>query len=258
MVFLTAVVAGSTALYTYYAKSQFAVMNGQLSEMRSTSKQTDQLIRLYQQQLAELHQQASDTHELATQATAQAKATNALASQTKRYADIAFQMLESNRESSREDRRAWVSAEVGEKEGKFFIAMHNTGQTPALSVTYVVSLSASTLATIPEVDLSANSSTPISTENVPPEFVERLKKEHLIPDHLISGFVIAPGKSEIGSYFGTELSRLISISNTKQRLYVQGRFTYNDIFGRNHETRFCYWYAAPGGFRLCSDHNDMN
>jgi len=102
MVILTMVVAGSTALFTYYAKKQFIAMNGQLAEMRSASGQTDRLIGLYQQQLSELHEQATDIHELAAQAKNQADrtkdvadralvqaiATNKLAEQAKRSADI--------------------------------------------------------------------------------------------------------------------------------------------------------------------------
>jgi hypothetical protein len=271
MVFLTAVVATSTAIYTYYARKQFAVMNDQLSEMRSTSQQTDQLIHLYQRQVAELYQQTSNTHELAVQAknqadrmtelafqtSAQASATNTLANQTRRYADIASQTLEANRESSKEDRRAWVTAEIGEKEGKFFVAMHNTGKTPAVNGTYVTAFTPGESAVVPEVDFTVNSSTGIDTKNLPPEFVERMKQQGLIPSHPPTGFVIAPGKMEIASYFGTQLAQFISFPQNS-RMFIQGRFAYDDIFGRNHETRFCYWYAAPGEFPLCSDHNYMN
>jgi hypothetical protein len=42
------------------------------------------------------------------------------------------------------------------------------------------------------------------------------------------------------------------------RLYIQGKFTYEDIFGKSHESRFCYWYAAQDEFPMCSDHNYMN
>lgn len=204
--------------------------------------------------------QALKMTELAQQTAQQASFTNLLAQQTKRYADIASDALKANQELSREDRRAWVSAEIGGtggNSGRFFIAMHNTGKTPALNVTYVAAFSPGKLGVIPEVDLSTNSSTPILTKNLPPDLVERLKKEGTIPNHPLTGFVIAPGKSEIESYFGSEFGRIFGFP-PDTRMYIQGRFTYDDIFGQHHETRFCYWYASADEFPMCSDHNFMN
>lgn len=72
--FLTLVIAGANIAYVCYARKQFITMSGQLGEMQSSSKQTDQLIGLYRQQVGEVRRQASDTHELAVQAKNQADA----------------------------------------------------------------------------------------------------------------------------------------------------------------------------------------
>jgi len=229
-----------------------------------TSRQTDKLIYAANTQAEAADKmakasatQASKMTELAAQATEQNASTNLLAQQNKRYADIAGEMLQANREASREDRRAWISAEIGEKDGKFFIAMHNTGKTPALKVGYLSSFSPGKLGVIPKVDLSHNSLTPIDTKNLPTNLVEELKKDGTIPDHPLTGLVIAPGKSEISSYFGGQLTRVTGFP-PGQRMYIQGRFTYEDIFGKPHETRFCYWYADLGEFPMCSDNNFAN
>ena len=231
---------------------------------RDTGLQTDKLIAAanVQSQAAGKMANASESQaqtmaELAREATSQAVATNALALQAKRSADAAKEGLQASADSSHEDRRAWVSAEIGEKSGKFFIAMHNTGKTPAVKVTYQVAFAPGKLGIIPKVDLSRDSSTPIDTKNMPPDLMERLKKDGLIPDHSLTGYVVAPGKSEISSYFGGEFSQIIGFP-PDERMYIQGRLTYEDIFGGKHETRFCYWLASQADFPLCADNNYMN
>jgi hypothetical protein len=230
----------------------------------ATTEQTEKLISAANIQVGAANKmadaaqtQATKMTELAGQATTQAIATNSLARQAERSADIAAQSLQVNRELSQEDRRAWVSAEIGDRAGKFFIAMHNTGKTPAINVTYVAAFSPGKLGVVPEVDLTTNSSSPIVTNNLPPQIVEELKKQGTIPSHPPTGYVIAPGKSEISSYFGAQFDRIFGFP-PDQRMYIQGRFTYEDIFGRKHETRFCFWYASPVEFPMCTDHNYMN
>jgi hypothetical protein len=68
---------GLGALYIY--NGQLSVMKGQLKQIESTSAQTDRLICLYQQQLAQLTKQAGDTHDLAVQAKNQADRTKDIA-----------------------------------------------------------------------------------------------------------------------------------------------------------------------------------
>jgi len=61
---------GLGALWIYHG--QLNVMNGQLEQMRGSGRQTDKLISLYQQQVAQLTKQAGDTHDLAVAAGTQA------------------------------------------------------------------------------------------------------------------------------------------------------------------------------------------
>jgi hypothetical protein len=275
MVLLTTVVAASTAVYTFYARKQFMAMNGQLAEMRSTSGQTEQLIRLYQQQLSELHKQASDTHELALQAKnqadmtrlvadrafAQAEATHKLADEAERSGDIAIGSNEANV-------RAWLTVNVGEKTGTFAISMHNTGKSPALNVTYVSAFTSGRRGAIPSVDLSRNSSSPISVpDNAPKEFLERLARDGYIRGHPPTGFVIAPDATEVASDYQGKFLQIFRMAG--DRAYVQGRVTYDDIFGKSHQTTFCYRAELPqtslaagtfpaSDFIMCNDHNSMD
>ncbi len=53
----TLVIAALTFFYVLYARAQWHVMDRQLTEMRSSGKQTDQLIYLYQKQVEQLHMQ---------------------------------------------------------------------------------------------------------------------------------------------------------------------------------------------------------
>jgi hypothetical protein len=258
---LTAIIGFFTLLNALAAIAYYSTYK---KSVAATGQQSDQLIRAAQIQANAAEKmavsssaQAVKMTELAAQATAQATSTNLLAQQAKRSADIANEILQVSREASQEDRRAWVSAEIGEKEGRFFIAMHNTGKTPALKVSYFSVFATGKLGGVPKVDLSVNSLTPIDTTHMPANLLETLKKEGVVPDHPLSGFVIAPGKSEISSYFGGQFDRLFRFP-ADERIYIQGRFTYNDIFGKPHETRFCYWYAAESEFPMCADNNFMN
>jgi hypothetical protein len=74
---------------------QLGVMRGQLNQMVGSSGQTDRLLDLYQQQLAELRRQSSDTHDLAVQAKDQADRTRDLAAAAAEQAD-ATRMIAAN------------------------------------------------------------------------------------------------------------------------------------------------------------------
>src|SRR5271166_2935292 len=65
---------GLGALWIYHG--QLTVMGGQLEQMKGSGGQTDKLICLYQQQVAQLTKQAGDTHDLAVAAGKQAEAAN--------------------------------------------------------------------------------------------------------------------------------------------------------------------------------------
>jgi hypothetical protein len=78
---------------------QLHTMNGQLNEMRGSSTQTDQLLRLYREQLGQLTKQASDTHDLAEAARVQSSAAKSIAELTGKQVTSYLQLIESQRAS---------------------------------------------------------------------------------------------------------------------------------------------------------------
>jgi hypothetical protein len=70
----------ATSTYAVFAIKQWKAMRDQVTQMQQSGAQTDRLICLYQQQLAQLTKQAGDTHELAVQAKNQADRTKDIAS----------------------------------------------------------------------------------------------------------------------------------------------------------------------------------
>lgn len=193
------------------------------------------------------------------------------AEQAKRSADAAYEQVKVSKNQTtatersveaiqnqiRLDQRAWVTVDVGEKTGNFAVSMRNTGKSPALNVTYTAAFSGGKHSGPPDVDLSSNSSSPLPLPaNAPREFVETLKKEGFVKDHPPTGYVIAPGATQIASDYQGKFAQIFAISG--DRVYIQGRVTYDDIFGKSHETIFCYWYAPPSDFVMCNDHNKMN
>jgi hypothetical protein len=155
------------------------------------------------------------------------------------------------------DQRAWVTVDVGEKTGNFAVTMKNAGKSPAINVTEVTAFAGGKRMGPPDVDLSENSSSSIPLPpNAPKEFLETLKKEGYIRDHPPTGYVIAPGATQIASDYQGKFTQIFRIEG--DRVYVQGRVTYDDVFGHAHETIFCYWFAPPSDFVMCNDHNRMN
>jgi len=84
------IIAAFTIVIGVVGIFQWRAISGQWGEMKAAGQQTDKLICLYQQQLAALQQQATDTHDLAVQAGKQADAARASATTTLR-------MFEANR-----------------------------------------------------------------------------------------------------------------------------------------------------------------
>ena len=84
---LEVLAAGILASYTFAAFQQLGVMSGQLSEMQSSSRQTDQLICLYRQQVGKLSEQLTEMHNLATSANTQAEASKTQAEASLRSAN---------------------------------------------------------------------------------------------------------------------------------------------------------------------------
>src|SRR5439155_11366784 len=107
----------------------------------------------------------------------------------------------------------------------------------------------------PEVDFS-DPDLSGGPKNLPLDLADRLKKEGYIKDRPRTWYVVAPGDSQIASIYQGKFAQLFKIEG--DRVYVQGRVTYDDIFKKQHETLFCYWYTPPSDFVMCNDHNKMN
>jgi hypothetical protein len=138
----TIAMAITTAIYTYYARRQW-------QEMKGSGEQTDRLIGLYRQQVAQLTKQAGDTHELAMQAKNQADQTKTIADQAivqantnKQLAQNAVDSLANSKQSFRAEQRAWVGVQ-GTSDSKGFtekdvwqitVVFFNSGRTPARNV----------------------------------------------------------------------------------------------------------------------------
>ncbi len=127
---------------------QLEAMRGQLEQMRGAGTQTDKLIRLYQEQLAQLTKQVSDTHELAIQAKNQADMTKDLARSAeeqaranKRAANAAVSAADTAKETLYVSQRAYVV--IGDPgfnySTKFMdIPVINVGHIPSGEITVVV------------------------------------------------------------------------------------------------------------------------
>jgi hypothetical protein len=140
----------------------------------------------------------------------------------------------------RTDERAWLSVEVGEKNGKFGVVMKNTGKTPALNILYFASFVGGPRGVLPQI------SAPNTQE--------------------LHHFLVAPGDVQTADNF--ELNYLQAFNLGGDRNYVQGDISYDDIFGKTHHTVYCYWTEPPpvrqpgvfpsSTFTMCGEHNKMD
>jgi hypothetical protein len=204
--------------------------------------------------LAEMQKQSKAMQDAANAATSQVAISRQSLDASNRENEKA---LDATIASSNLDQRAWVSVDVGEKTGNFAVTMRNTGRTPAINAAEVTAFSGGTGIAPPEVDFSRNSSSPLPIpKNLPPDILEKMKREGYIRDKPPTGYVIAPGDTQIASDYQGKFGQLFKIEGN--RAYVQGRVTYDDVFGRSHETIFCFWFAPPSDFVMCNDHNKMN
>jgi len=187
---------------------------------------------------------------------AQSKFADRAAELARRSADVAIAANKIAANATTLSERAWLSVSVGEQTGNFAIAMRNTGKSPALNVAYLATFKAGKRGVIPDADLRINPEAPTIPPDAPKEMLDILRKEGYIKEHAPTGFVIAPGDIQIASSYGGKFSQIFSL--TGDRTYIQGRITYDDIFGKAHETVFCYWFEQPSTFVMCNDHNKMN
>ena len=149
MVFFTFVIAGMAVAQYFIFRSQREVMRDQWKAMRDQYNVMDN-------QLHEMRSGAKDTHDLAVAAKAQAdstkavadraraqvEATNKLAQEASRSADISDDALRITQELANLERRPWIGFNfidnTAESEGYFIVTLigtiANTGKTPAVDM----------------------------------------------------------------------------------------------------------------------------
>jgi hypothetical protein len=156
------------------------------------------------------------------------RAATKAAKASKESSDTAKKSIDFARESARLDQRAWVTTTtsqlakplvIGEKP-LVTVSIINSGKTPALNVI-----------TGGDADISEELSD--VNFNMP---IIRIK----------SKFVLGPGVTGKTTCEGlnpvVDQTEIDDLKNGQRlRLYVRGVITYDDVFGRSHQTTFCAW-----------------
>lgn len=232
-----AVVQGVIAYYQWTAMSdQLAIMDNQLREIREGGKDTHELA-------VSAKTQADSTKAVADSTLAQVEATNKLAKEAKRSADIAGMSLTASKKLSEEDRRAWVSVEsvreIKPQIGKpllFSVSFKNTGKTPGKRFSVIVSRE------ITDKDREPT----LEDRDIP------RRSYGIIPPnggYVANLYVIDNVTKEINDL----------LNSGKIIVYFYGKVTYDDIFNKPHWTTFCSRFIpGEGRFANYEKHNDID
>jgi hypothetical protein len=225
----TIIIAAATVTYTVFAKLQWKTMDGQLQQMKGSSDQTERLLCLYQQQLAQLTKQAIDTHTLATAAGDQAAA----ASTSAKTAQL---LLQANIGNFHREQRAWVvpyeDAMRRNKSGEvyFDVIFKNTGRTPGIHVRGSLA-GASSLDQIPKQD----------------------------PDPGGNGTIVAPDSPYHLTTSTHPISDAVLAAKWKSGVFLYGTLWYQDVFSRIHWIQFCdETHGDFTEFQPCPIHGDSD
>lgn len=118
------------------------------------------------------------------------------------------------------------------------VEVENSGNTPALNLSGTLHFRAieSALPDISDYGEPADGFTSVS----------------VLPAH-VSSIRMVSGRAELSE------RHVVSIEGGNLRVYVYGILRYQDIFGKQRESRFCGLYDPPTGlFKACERHNSMN
>jgi hypothetical protein len=174
------------------------------------------------------------------------KATRRAADAAKISSDAAKQSVTLARQNARVDQRAWVA--VAGIAGipttgqilKISVGVRNTGKTFAKNVTMHQVAETIPKGQEPNFDWEEN--------------------EAMFPD-LVSKFIIAPTDvyvidNYLRPYRKLEPSEIESINSGDTLIFVHGKITYDDVFGCNHWTTYCYFFnRANNGYSPYEKHN---
>lgn len=243
-------VVGIFALKAYYG--QLDAMNGQLTQMVASGKQTDQTLDLLRQQLGRLTQQAQDTHTLALAASDQATA--------------ALGNFKINQGNLRNWQRPYVWANLQwfppdqgrvatlRPYGQDFYAImvhvevRNSGATPATEV----------IATKPFI---INNQAAEATATAQSFFLEGKKGEPATAE-----FILAPNSFQSLNPATPEIMAKADydrLMTGNRLLYIYGRIVYRDIFKPakpHYITNYCFVYTPNRfmEFENCSFGNSID
>jgi hypothetical protein len=204
-IFLDAVMAAIGLMAVVVYGCQLWVMKGQLTEMKDSGKQTDQLISLYEQQLIQLQKQASNTHDLSVTSRDQVDATKKSITAVQR-AFVTFSRLK---------------VSFGDPGDIVFQGVwQNSGNTPASSVTQYIS-------------------SDWRQELLPLGFRYRDKPANKALLTLPSNYYIAPHDQADGTLFKVPRKVLEQVGSGREFVHFWGWVNYKDTFGCYHRTEFC-------------------
>lgn len=251
---------------------QLWVMKGQLDQMQGSSTQTDKLICIYQQQLAQLTKQADDTHDLAIATRNQAEA-------AKTSTKTAQSSLQATIDNFHEDQRAWVGvfAVNHRNEGRpaakssmedIQINILNTGRTPTREARITMTSCMQYGRYIPS-DSDKSWFEKILSTTPPEPFIA--SQGSLDIDFLLHrsplGYCQDVADFQVGG-LSPGNPRTISIprgldttSGVARTISVFGRMRYRDVFtDKERDTTFCDFTFKFGeiDFSQCPTYNDMN
>jgi hypothetical protein len=265
VVVFTAISAGATGVYAYYARQQFRIMRGQLEQMKGSTDQTNQLICLYEQQLVELHNATVKTG-IAADAATQA-------------ANTARDTLKSSKTSFVIEQRPYIVVDEGsptfidhpspDQPTLIDVTLRNVGRTPAIQViteASTFSFRGKLLAKL-TTDEERNKATEEYISMMESKFkvlrtdngkvrkrINELRFRKLNP-----GQDVAPAKT----YFLTGNPVIVSkddfplLTTGEIELFIVGIASYNDSYKSSYTTEFCYYYAGTDSktWHICDSHN---
>jgi hypothetical protein len=282
MIILTAlaiIVAGLTGAAIYW---QAQIGAETLAEIKKGGTDTHDLAVAAKSQADAAKATADSAKVIAASALTQATATNYLANQAKRQADIATEALRSNIESANQDRRPWVglqslqcnncrqdtdgSAIIGELSA----VLVNTGKTPAIDM--VVSWTfESTKASdpIPTYDMiekdreAALKRARTVSPNLPPDVAADIAKTMSLVER-----DIAPPREVLAPNAARGITIIAGLKQGRNRMarmedtnvvYGLGKITYYDTSHTvQHTTTFCVMNKFATLFQYCPTGNEMN
>jgi hypothetical protein len=217
----------ATVGYAMIAAFQLKAMSGQLDQLRGSSTQTDKLISLYQQQLAQVTRQAGNTERLAIAAGDQAVA-------AKTSADTAQSSLRATIDNFHQEQRAWVGVStLGIPGGTLaegntvsaIVTISNLGRTPAQRCYMETGVNLLTPDRPLVIDFPLANGLRHNWFTVPPGDHPNATTEKL--------------KDTNGGIAVLDEAEIAKLKSGDHLFYVFGRIFYKDVFNAEHHTFFC-------------------